>query len=226
MGPFILWTGVRWHYITSTQFDWNSTSKPTIETKRQCQRLMDFLNTYHDAYLRFYASDMILHIDSDAAYLVLPKARSRVAGYFHLANIPPSKLTNAPILIECKGLRHVVCSSSEAETSAVFHNAQTAIPIRRILISLGHPQPATPLKTDNSSAVGFVHNNIDIKRSKTWDMRLHRLKDLQIQNFFDIYSDRAMNSMSDYYTKTQHTILHHRNERPKHIRDRTFGPAF
>ena len=40
--------------------------------------------TYLNARLRFYASDMLLNIDSDAAYLVLPKARSRVAGYFRL----------------------------------------------------------------------------------------------------------------------------------------------
>lgn len=201
-------------------------AQPTHQTKKRCQRLMDFLNTYPDAYLRFHASDMVLHIDSDAAYLVLPKARSRVAGYFHLANKPKSKLTNAPILIECKGFRHVVCSSAEAETAAVFHNAQTAVPIRRILISLGHPQPATPLKTDNSTTEGFVKNNIDVPRAKTWDMRLNKLKEYQIEKIFDIYWDSAKNSMSDYYTKTQHTTLHHREERLKHIKDRSFGPAF
>ena len=41
---------------------------------------MDYLNTYPDAYIRFYASDMILHIDIDAAYLVAPKAKSCIAG--------------------------------------------------------------------------------------------------------------------------------------------------
>ena len=43
---------------------------------------MDFLHTYDGAYLYFYASDMVLHVDSDAAYLVYPKSRSRVAGYY------------------------------------------------------------------------------------------------------------------------------------------------
>ena len=45
---------------------------------------MDYLHTYPNDYIRFYARDMILHIDSDAAYLVAPKSRSRIAGYFHL----------------------------------------------------------------------------------------------------------------------------------------------
>ena len=54
----------------------------------KAQQLMDYVATYPDTYIRFYASDMILNIDSDAAYLVAPKSRSRVAGYFHLASIP------------------------------------------------------------------------------------------------------------------------------------------
>ena len=49
---------------------------------------MDYLATYPNAYIRYYASDMVLNIDSDAAYLVAPKARSRVAGYYHLTNNP------------------------------------------------------------------------------------------------------------------------------------------
>ena len=56
--------------------------------EEKTERLMDYLHTYPDAYICFYASDMILHIDSDAAYLVAPKDHSRVAGYFNLSNPP------------------------------------------------------------------------------------------------------------------------------------------
>ena len=71
-------------------------------------------------------------IESDAAYLVLPKARSRIAGYFHLSNRPEkvSHLTiNGAILIFFKDLRHVVSSSTEYETASVFMGAQQALPI-------------------------------------------------------------------------------------------------
>ena len=71
----------------------------------------------------------------------------------------------------------MVTSAAEAEISALFHNAKTAIPLRRILIALGHPQPLTPIKVDNSTATSFVHNNITQKRSKSWDMRHHWLRD-------------------------------------------------
>ena len=78
---------------------------------------MDFLNTHDNAFLWYYASDMVLHVDSDAAYLVCPKARSRVAGYYYLSNHPNiSKYPglNAAVHIECKTLRHVVSFAGEA----------------------------------------------------------------------------------------------------------------
>ena len=79
---------------------------------------------------------MVLHIDSDAAYLVAPKARSRVAGYFHLSNHPNNKsknTLNGAVHVECKTLRHVVSSVAEAETSGVFYNAQMTLPIQIVL---------------------------------------------------------------------------------------------
>ena len=66
--------------IASTQ------AKPRETAKKKAQQLMDYLHTYPDAFLRFYASDMILHVENDAAYLVALKARRRIAGYFHLSH--------------------------------------------------------------------------------------------------------------------------------------------
>ena len=110
---------------------------------------MNYVNTYPDAYIRYYASDIVLHIDSDAAYLVAPKARSRVAGYFHLSDhlskiIKPT--LNGAIHVECTTLRHVVSSAEEAKTVGVYHNAQVALPIRIVLQNLKHAQPPTPTK--------------------------------------------------------------------------------
>ena len=42
--------------------------------------LLDYAATYPNAKIRFYASNMNLQADSDAAYLVLPFAQSRYAG--------------------------------------------------------------------------------------------------------------------------------------------------
>ncbi|MFO0089630.1 MAG: hypothetical protein ACK518_02280, partial [bacterium] len=81
---------------------------------------MDYAATYPNTIVRYYASGMILFVDSDAAYLVLPKARSRIAGYHYLSSLPlvgQAPTLNAPILVLCKTLRHVVSSAAEAETA-------------------------------------------------------------------------------------------------------------
>ena len=100
-------------------------AKPTQSIMRKVQRLMNHANTYSNAYVRFCASDMKLMIDLDAAYLVLPKVRSRIAGYFRMDNVPTSKYKykdNGAILIECHTLRYVVISGAEADTKGVFQN--------------------------------------------------------------------------------------------------------
>ena len=146
-------------------------ARPTSDTVKRTNRLMDYMYTYPTAVLRYYAGDMQLHIESDAAYLVLPGARSRVAGYFYLrANKHPQKAYpghfNAPLLVECSALKNVVSSAAEAKCGDLFHNCTTAIGLRNALIGLGHPQNKTPVITDNSTAKSFVHSEMRVKRSK------------------------------------------------------------
>jgi hypothetical protein len=193
-------------------------SRPTTQTMDRCSTLLDYTATYPTAFIRYYASDMVLSIDSDAAYLVEPQSRSRVAGYFQLNSLPT--FVNGALLIECKTLRHVVASSAEAETAGLFHNAQIAVPIRYMLNQLGHPQPATPLKTDNSTANSFVHNNLTQKRSKSWDMRYYWLRDQDASKQFTVYWDKGINNHADYYTK-HHPVKVHKTLRPRYVLDRS-----
>ncbi len=80
---------------------------PTQFIKDKCTRVLDYAATYPHVKLRFTASDMVLHVDSDAAYLVQDNARSRIAGHYILSSHPPPapqfphKAPNAPILIDC-----------------------------------------------------------------------------------------------------------------------------
>ena len=192
---------------------------PTAQTLEKCNHLLDYVSWNPNATIRFHASDMILHVDSDAAYLVLPRARSRLAGHFFLGPDPTkTKVTtsNGPLLTECKTIRHVVSSAAEAETAALFHNAQTARPIRYILTELGHPQPPTPLKTDNATANAFIHQTMRHKKSKSWDMRYWWLKENSAQSEFQIFWDKGVHNWADYFTKhfapSVHKLL-----RPKYV---------
>lgn len=132
-------------------------AQPIKLVMRNIQRLVDYANTYSNAYVRFHAIDMQLMVDSDAVYLVLPKVRSMIAGYFRLANMPTRKFKykdNGAILIECHTLRDVVTSAAEAETKGEFQNAKPYLPIRHILIAMSFPQLHTPIATDNTTTTG------------------------------------------------------------------------
>jgi len=188
----------------------------------KCRRLLDYATTYQNAILRYHASDMVLHIDSDAAYLVMPGTKSRIAGHFFLSNRPPmalSKVTplpNGAILTKYRTLRHVVASAAEAETSGIFLNAQVAIPIRLALKALGHPQPSTPIKTDNSTSHHFVHTTMRKKRSKSSDIRLNWLRDRETYSQFHVYWEKGTENGADYFTK-HHSPQYHQKMRPKYV---------
>ena len=188
-------------------------ARPTNDTVKRTTVLMDYLYTYPQATLRYYAGDMQLHIESDAAYLVLPGARSRVAGYFYLrAHRHPNKAYpgyfNAPVLIKCSTLKNVVSSAAEAECGGLFHNCTKAIGLRNALNGMGHYQQQTPVITDNSTANSFVYSEICVKRSKSWDMRFNWLCDRAAQQQCDIKWDKGIHNMADYFTK-HHPLSHH-----------------
>ena len=201
-----------------------SQSKPTENTRIKANQLLDYLYTHKFSTLRYKASDMCLHIDSDAAYLVAPGAKSRIAGYYYLRSaykptsdsIEPKPPLNAPVHVECRLLKHVVSSSAEAETGGIYANCQAAIPIRHMLQALGHAQLPTAIKTDNKTAGQFVNKTLKLKRSKSWDMRYFWLLDRVTQQQFFIYWDKGSNNHGDYFTK-HWPASYHQEIRPKYI---------
>ena len=87
-----------------------------------------------------------------------------------------------------------------------------------MLKQLGHPQPATPLKTDNSTATSFVHNNITQKKSKSWDMRYYWLREKQHNKDFNIFWESGKTNHGDYFTK-HHPGSYHQEVGPRYVRD-------
>ena len=47
-------------------------TRPTKDTTAKEKWFLDYAETYPNAIIRYHASQMVLHIDSDAAYLVIP----------------------------------------------------------------------------------------------------------------------------------------------------------
>ena len=188
-----------------------------------CMMLLEYAATYPLAIIRYHASDMALNTDTDAAYLVFPNAQSRYAGHYILSDTPPlppempNPKPNDAILTVCKTIRNVTTSAAEAETASVYGNGQEIITICISLQAIGHPQLATPLKTDNSMSNSFVHANIKQRRSKTWDMPWNWLRDKEThQQLRSMYWARGTDNNADYFTK-HHPPSHHLTTRPKYV---------
>jgi hypothetical protein len=188
-------------------------TKATEKTQAATNQMLDYLATHPDASIRYHASDMILHIHSDASYLSVSNARSRLGGLFFLGNKSPEQDTlNGSILNVAAVIKNVVASSAESEVGACFHNAQSGAPLRVTLTELGHTQHPTPLRTDNSTAYGIVNETIKQKRSKAMDMRYHCLTDRVRQKQFDVYWRPGRENLGDYHTK-HHSAQHHKDMR-------------
>jgi hypothetical protein len=163
-------------------------TKATDKTQAAKNQLLDYLATHPDATIRYHASDMILHIHSDASYLSVSNARSRLGGLFFCSNkYPHEDNLNGSILNVESVIKNVVASAAESEVLACFQNAQSGAPLRVTLTELGHIQPPTPLRTDNSTSFGILNKTIKQKRSKAMDMRYHWLTDRVRQKQFAVY---------------------------------------
>ena len=68
---------------------------PTEATRQKANMLLDYLACNPNAKLRYQASDVILHVESDAAYLVAPNAKSRIAGYSYFTDLPSKHHKNS-----------------------------------------------------------------------------------------------------------------------------------
>jgi len=64
---------------------------------------------------------MILQTIYDAAYLVCPKARNRMGGYYFLGN-KDRTLFNGPLLVLAKIIKNVMESATESEVGAIYIN--------------------------------------------------------------------------------------------------------
>eukprot|EP00957_Ditylum_brightwellii_P002717 209016-Ditylum_brightwellii.AAC.1 len=54
----------------------------TERTAKAVVMILNYCATYLDAVIRYYKSDMVLHVHSDSLYLSEPEARSRADGHF------------------------------------------------------------------------------------------------------------------------------------------------
>jgi hypothetical protein len=107
---------------------------------------------------------------------------------------------------------HVMASAAAAEFGTLFHNGKVACPHHTCLHELSHPQPPTPIVTDNLTAAGIANDTVKQKRSKAMEMRFYWIRDRVRQGQFVVYWQRGGTNKADYFLKHLGTP-HHRNKR-------------
>eukprot|EP00804_Cyclotella_cryptica_P005837 CCRYP_000123-RA/>CCRYP_000123-RA protein AED:0.35 eAED:0.34 QI:0/0/0/1/0/0/3/0/533 len=130
---------------------------------------------------------------------------------------PAFPQNNGAIHTVAEIIKAVMSSAAEAELGALYINACKAVEERQILEEMGHPQPPTPIQTDNSTAEGIINARVQPKHTKAMDMRYHWLRDRAVnQNQFRFYWRPGTLNWADYFTK-HHPPAHHRHVRPVFI---------
>ena len=74
-------------------------------------------------------------------------------------------------------IKSIMSSSAEDELGGLFLNTTNIVFIRNILHDMNHPQPPTPIKTDNTTTLGIIANTIRRKCTKSMDIRFHCVSD-------------------------------------------------
>lgn len=204
-------------------------SKGTEATAIAITQLLNYAATHSNTTITFHASDMYLHVHSDASYLSESRARSRAAGYHFLSsrpNDPSAKIDpdatpppfNGAIHVLSSIMKVVLSSAAEAELGALFFNGKDAATLRTTLIDMGHPQGATPMQTDNSCASGISNKTVKQRRSKAIDMRFYWVQDRVKQGHFNVHWRRGSDNLADYFSK-HHSPSHHRLMRSRYYLD-------
>ncbi len=188
---------------------------PTEKTMQDCLQFWDYAASQDEAIVTYRASDMKLTIHSDASYLSQPKARSRAGGHMFMAGAEDIPINNGAVLNISQIIKAVMSSAAEAELGAMFINAKTTVSMQQTLEEIGHPQPQTPIQTDNSTAHALLTNRILPKASlKAMDMRFNWLRCREAQGQYRFYWRPGTQNLADYWTK-HHPTSHHKSFRPQ-----------
>jgi hypothetical protein len=186
-------------------------AKPTEKTMERCVQLLNYLAMHADTKIRFYASDMIMNIHSDASYLLESKACSRACGHFFMGWKPivgePIKL-NGAFYTNSVILKFVVASAAEAELGAFFHNFQDGIVFHQTLLDMGHPHPKMPVHCNNATAAGIGNNTIKHQQLHSMEMRYFWVGDKVAQDMYTLSWHPGQENLADYQSK-HHIGSHH-----------------
>ena len=183
--------------------------------------LLNHASAHPDAEIICRASNMIPHVNGNAACPVALEAQSCAGGCRHLSN-NDGKTSNRPVLALAKVIKNIMASAAIAELGALCLSGQEVVALRNGLEAMGCHQLAALMKTDDSTANGVVNDAMKQKRSKAIDMRFCWPRNRSDQNQFRICWEAGKTNFGDFHTK-HHPAVCHKAMQPIHTH--TEGPS-
>eukprot|EP00957_Ditylum_brightwellii_P195333 14882335-Ditylum_brightwellii.AAC.1 len=116
----------------------------------------------------------------------------------------------------CEVIHNGMASMAEAEIGALHSNTRKGEELCLALTEMGHPQPPTPVLTDNSTACGIVNKTVKQQRTCAIDMHFYWVCDRCAQGQFLVYWGPGKDNLGDYHTK-HHSVTHHQKMRPMYL---------
>jgi hypothetical protein len=136
-------------------------SKSTAVTADKVIKLLNYCNTHPETKIRYHASDMILHIHSDASYLSEKEAKSRAGGFFYMGSSPKTDIKTYQRGNFDHQQSSQTCNvlSSGSRNWGSFYKCQRSSSTSHNITRIGAPTPpphqckqTTPLPQDTSMA--------------------------------------------------------------------------
>jgi hypothetical protein len=158
---------------------------------------------------------MVLCAHSDAGFLNETNSHSHTRVHIFLSENKPFLHFNGAILSIAQIIKFIMASAAKSELAAFFATAREMIFHRQILISMGWPQPKSPIQTDNSTAAGVTNKTIVPHQAKMMDMRFWWLHCHASQDQFCYYWDMGSKNRADYHTK-HHPDTYHEAHQSTH----------
>jgi hypothetical protein len=113
---------------------------------------------------------MNLCAHSDAGFLNETNSRSHAGAHILLSENKPFPHFNGGVFSIAQIIKFVMASAAKSELAALFVTARKMIPHRQTLISMGWPQPKSPIQTDNSTAASVTNKTIVPRQAKMMDL--------------------------------------------------------
>ncbi len=151
---------------------------------------------------------MILCVHLNARFLNKTNSRGCTSAHIFLSENKPFPRFNGAILSIAQIIKFVMALVAKSELAALFVMAKEMISHRQTLISMGWPQPKSPIQTDNSTTLGVTNKMIVPRQAKMTDMRFWWLRCHASQHQFHYYWEIGSKNWADYDTKHHPDTYH------------------